>query len=151
MSLHNWILNFKKITKLPLTASPTSRLPAPCLWPGRTPARPPVPATWPRPSSKPLPRPWFAWHHSLLATPELATRPASATARHDAMAGRPLPRPCPSPDRLSSHSFASQRSFSLSLLYSAHQRAEPRPPLHPEPPASHHCRRPSRACRGDPS
>ena len=78
------------------------------------------PDTWPCPSSEPLPRPWFAWHHSLLATPELATRPASAAACHDAMACRRLPRPCPSPDRLSSHSFASQRSFSLSLLYSAH-------------------------------
>ena len=28
MSLHNWILNFEKITELPLTGSSTSRLPA---------------------------------------------------------------------------------------------------------------------------
>ena len=31
MSLHNWILNFEKITELPLPSSPTSVLPAPCL------------------------------------------------------------------------------------------------------------------------
>ena len=35
MNLQNWFLDFEKITKLPLTASPTSRLPAPCLWPGQ--------------------------------------------------------------------------------------------------------------------
>ena len=114
MSLHNWILNFEKITKLPPPTSSTSVLPAP-----RPPATPyagaghlgrQVPSPRPKPHWPPLDSPQTSSpgaarprHAPLLATPSpwpsdvpsprppLASRPAPAAPS----SARPPPPPLP--------------------------------------------------------
>ena len=62
----------------------------------RTPARPPVPATWPRVRPKPDLHPWFSQNRPLLAPSELATRTRHLWARHgDGHCRAPEPRASP--------------------------------------------------------
>ena len=130
-------MNFEKITKLPLTASSTSRLPAPCLWPGRTPATPPVlaaPPTKPPSSAHGLPPCRPLWLHG-----REARVPDPLEGRHD-LPRHATPSPRSDLDQAGSTSLRSPKPSPLSVL-----------PYKLEPQASTRAPRPLSASRARPT
>ena len=132
-------LNFEKITKLPLTASSTSRLPAPCLWPGRTPATPPVLAAWPRPRPNRPRAPTVC----PLAVPSGCTgerhaspTPWKAATTSRAMQRSPSPASAPCPAESTSPGWRTALPGAPSLSFTAYKTTPSplRAPRAPQPP-----------------
>ena len=84
MSLHNWILNFEKITELPLPSSPTSVLPAPCLRRHAVRRRRHLAAHAPRPRSNRPHAHGLSRNPSALAFSPRDACPCQLSARHAA-------------------------------------------------------------------
>ena len=96
MKLQNGVLNFGLFTNLPLPASPTSVLPAPCLRRRRTPAQTPPGRPRVAPQLQTAPAPLVLPQPTFFGAPELAT-PLSSPARATRMAAAPRAESASSP------------------------------------------------------